>query len=256
MDDFDRLLALTRAAESCNGLARSFIEYFGSEPDFSRYWTAEGQPYCEPTASMQARQRLDSARGYADQLRDVCRKWDKASGALDFVASAIGARYEVLTTPDGRTHHTGHEAARQFAEAVASLYCEIEANTDIELCFELARRLSDIQPVPDYFGRIQAEHYAASDLVPSGNGDDGEADGIQMISSLGDVPPEYRDGGLAYGEPLISSLISKPEKYGLSASYLAKNYNGPKLKCGKQFVYRHLEIAALADKKSARNVAD
>jgi hypothetical protein len=72
------------------------------------------------------------------------------------------------------------------------------------------------------------------------------------IESESDIPAEYRDGGLATGEPLTTDIIAQPEKYNLSAQYVSKKYRGPELKWGRKKVYRHAEIAALSDRKARR----
>ena len=167
MDDFDRLFALTRAAEGCNSLARDFIDHYGEEPDFSRFLSAEGQPYCQPAANQQARQHLDNAQWKVERLREVTRRWDEASDAHYFVGKAAADQRLPVLEFNGSTYPTVHEAARYFAEAVSEVLGKVEGYGDIEHSFELARLLADFQPVPDYYGQIQRESVAAEEFLPA-----------------------------------------------------------------------------------------
>ncbi len=164
MDDFDRLLALTQAAESCNGSARQFIDYYGDEPEFSRFLSAPDQPYCQPAADSQARQHMDRARNAAEKMRGYVREWDDASAALDYI-NRVACQWPEFTLFDGTTCLSAHEAARNFASDLAGIFCRVQGWTDIECAFDLARRLADVRPIPDFYGRITKEHYAASELV-------------------------------------------------------------------------------------------
>ncbi|MBA3482744.1 MAG: hypothetical protein H0T51_13095, partial [Pirellulales bacterium] len=125
MDDFNRLSALTDAADTCNANARAFIEHFGDEPEFSRFLTASGQPYCQPAASDQAGQRIDQAWAEAERLAGYVRRWDQASGSLGCIAAAVGIKLPVIEF-NGATYQTAHEAARHFAEAVVSTLRSVE----------------------------------------------------------------------------------------------------------------------------------
>lgn len=193
MDDFDRLLALTRAAENCNGLARQFIEHFGDDPEFSRLLSAPGQPYCQPTADSQAKQHMADARSATAAMREEARRWDQACVAHDAVLrAAVDLRLPVLHF-NGSTYPTAHEAARHFAQAVSEVLYRTEGYGDIEHSFELARLLADFRPVPDYYGQIQQESIAAEEFLPataSNVGDDEQED----ESSIGDGDSGSRDG--------------------------------------------------------------
>jgi hypothetical protein len=73
-----------------------------------------------------------------------------------------------------------------------------------------------------------------------------------VVTSEGDIPPDFRDGGLPEGAPLTVAITEMPEKYNLSGPYLSKNYKGPTIKWGRKLVYEHREIAALSDRKARR----
>lgn len=172
MDDFDRLLALTRAAEGCNTLVRDFIDYYGDEPEFSRFLSAPGQPYCQPAANQQAEQHLNNAQWKAERLREEVRRWDHACGVHDAVVrAAVSLRTPVIQF-NGATYPTAHQAARYFAEAVSEVLHRVEGYGAIEHSFELARLLADFQPMPDYYGQIHQESIAAEEFLTISEPDD------------------------------------------------------------------------------------
>jgi hypothetical protein len=177
MDDYDRLLALTSAAESCNGAARDFVDTFGRDPQFSRYLSAEGQPYCQPAANSQARQRMERAETELDRLQTYIHRWDEASAVLWYVARAVGINLPVIEL-NGATYQTAHEAARYFAEFLITTLSDVEGVSDIEQSFDLSRRLSPFKSFLDLYGRLQAEHHAAAEIVPLS--DDGGDESVNI----------------------------------------------------------------------------
>jgi hypothetical protein len=88
--------------------------------------------------------------------------------------------------------------------------------------------------------------------APASSDPQTEGSSVTPVKSESEIPAEYRDGGTQRGAPLTAKVIALPEKYGLAAPYVSKRYKGPKLKLGKEYVYRHAEIAALSDRKSSR----
>lgn len=115
--------------------------------------------------------------------------------------------------------------------------------------------LTSLEPL---FARLLREpdvHAGVLHQTVSGTGGN-SSDEVKLLERLDDTPKEFRDGGLESGEPLTSAITKMPEKYNLSPQYLSKKYKGPRLKVGKRFIYRHAEIAALADSKTARKKLD
>lgn len=68
------------------------------------------------------------------------------------------------------------------------------------------------------------------------------------VRSPEEIPASHRHRGLATGEPLTTAFLS--ERYSLTKEYLSKNYHGPVMKLGRQYVYPHAAAASLSDRIS------
>lgn len=163
MNDFDRLLALTDAAQDCNHLAREFIDDFGCIPEFSRDSLA---------AQGQARERMSYADAHIKGIKQAIKRWDEASDSLCWVSLPQATQGLPVFSVDGRTYTTAYEAARNLADAVLVRYRRIEGFDDTELCRNLAGELFDlaIDETPDFRGFIGRESAAAQDACPLGDG--------------------------------------------------------------------------------------
>ncbi len=157
MDDFHRLLALTRAAEACNGNARTFIRRFSKVLPYSRDSCA---------AQRQVSVKWHRAQGLAMLLEGAMEAWEEHSDVLDYIGKAVGVSAPPLFV-DGLSYQTAHEAAYYLADAVLTRFRDSGGDDDIDACRDLANRLADFGGLPDLYGRIQGESFAGRVLVPT-----------------------------------------------------------------------------------------
>ncbi|BBO34727.1 hypothetical protein [Lacipirellula parvula] len=184
MHDFHRLLAFTRAAENCYGLARQIVDGYSDAPEFSRFLSVEGRPYCQPTANWQARSHMDGAEKDFAALEDAVREWDGAARvAVDYVQKAASNQHFPVISVLGSSCASAHEAARQFAQAVRGVFSKVAGDGDIEQAFDLARLLVEFRTVPDFSAFIARESLAAEDLTPA-LPDDEEPDEVEVVEPL------------------------------------------------------------------------
>lgn len=158
MDEYTRLLKLTKASQACWGKSQSFIERFRESP----LQFLSSDPL---TAMRQASARRWSADRHAKGIEEAAKEWDELLSALDWVGMAVGIKLPPISI-DGTTYQTAHEAGRRLADAVLRRSDNAIGDTDTEWLVDLAEQLADFPAMPDYWARLEGESYAAGKLAP------------------------------------------------------------------------------------------
>ena len=237
MEGFNSLLALTHAAESCNGAARQFAEQYSSVPEWSHF---QGGSLCQPAADSQAAQHLGHVRSDVGRMEEYIRDWDIAYDGLQYVRDAVAAMNPKppIYSFNGQTHNTAHRAAQAFAQWMVEIYQATEGWNDREVIADLANRLRDVGPIQDFYGYIEREHDAASPLAPLDDDDEGGQN--EKPSSASEAHQAHRenifptgeggiDGELCAIARLIEAAAPSPERTKIARQFYKDNPNANEL---------------------------